>query len=70
MSQWIIVGRRMVIDLENAGEQYQMLGYLHRTELQMKCPVCRRVTSCDASIAYKFCPHCGEWLETEYTGMK
>ena len=64
MSKWEIVGKQMVINLENAREQYKDLGYPHRTILKMRCPLCRKITLCDESILYEFCPHCGEKLDT------
>lgn len=64
MSKWEITGKQMIINLENAREQYKELGYPHRTELKMRCPLCNKITFCDSSILYEFCPHCGEQLET------
>ena len=39
MSKWEVVGKQMVINLENAREQYKVLGYPHRTVLKMRCPL-------------------------------
>ena len=57
--EWDIIDKSMRIDLENAREQYRVLGYPHRTYLHMQCSKCRKVTMVDSSIAYEFCPHCG-----------
>ena len=64
MSKWEIVGKQMVINLENAREQYKALGYPHRTVLKVLCPLCKKITFYDESILYEFCPHCGEKLDT------
>jgi hypothetical protein len=49
----------MMIDLENAREQYAALGYPHRNVLNLRCPQCRMITMVDETIRYNFCPHCG-----------
>lgn len=70
MSKWEVVGKQMVVNLENAKEQYKVLGYPHRTVLKMRCPLCRKITLCDESILYEFCPHCGEKLDTRFLTSK
>lgn len=57
--KWEKVGEQMLINLENAREQYAELGYPHRKILNLRCSSCRKVTMVDSSIAYDFCPHCG-----------
>lgn len=57
--EWEKVGEQMLINLENAREQYAELGYPHRKILNLRCSSCRKVTMVDSSIAYDFCPHCG-----------
>ena len=53
------VGSTMMINLENAREQYKVLGYPHRIELRLRCSNCNKITFVDASINYDFCPNCG-----------
>jgi len=57
--KWIEAGKQMIVNLENAREQYAALGYPHRNELKLQCSCCRKITMVDESIAYNFCPHCG-----------
>lgn len=57
--QWLYGEERKFIDLENAVEQYKVLGYPHRPYVNMSCSVCRKITICDKTIRYDFCPHCG-----------
>ncbi len=64
-SKWTNVGKSMIINLENAEEQYKVLGYLHRTILQLRCEHCRKITMVDSSIVYDFCPHCGARMDNE-----
>ena len=52
-------GKQMIVNLENAREQYAVLGYPHRNELKLQCSCCRKITMVDETIAYNFCPHCG-----------
>ena len=59
VGEWEDAGKQMVINLENAREQYSALGYPHRTELKRRCSLCRKITLVDASIEYRYCPHCG-----------
>lgn len=59
VGEWEDAGKQMLINLENAREQYSVLGYPHRTESKRRCSVCRKITLVDASIEYKYCPHCG-----------
>lgn len=59
VGKWEDAGKQMLINLENAREQYSVLGYPHRTELKRRCSVCRKITLVDSSIEYKYCPHCG-----------
>lgn len=63
---WEIVGKLMMLNLENSKEQYSALGYTHRTELALRCPYCRIITFVDSNIRYDFCPHCGESCENVY----
>lgn len=65
MNRWINVGKQMVINLENAREQYRALGYPHRIILKQQCSICRKVTLVDDSISYNFCPHCGAKMEAD-----
>lgn len=57
--KWVLDGVQMIINLENAREQYKELGYPHRNELRMRCSNCKKITMVDASIRYEYCPHCG-----------
>lgn len=57
--KWIIRGKQMVLNLENAREQYSALGYPHRNIQQLQCSECRKITLVDESILYEYCPHCG-----------
>lgn len=57
--EWIIRGKQMVLNLENAREQYSALGYTHRNIQQLQCSECRKITLVDESILYEYCPHCG-----------
>lgn len=67
--KWEKVGEQMLINLENAREQYAELGYPHRKILNLRCSSCRKVTMVDSSIAYDFCPHCGaDMREAETDG--
>ena len=61
--EWINAGKQMVINLENAREQYKELGYPHRNILKLQCPFCRKITLVDESIRYNYCPHCGARIE-------
>lgn len=63
MAHFEKVGKQMVVNLENAREQYAELGYPHRNILKLQCDHCRKITMVDASIMYKYCPHCGEKME-------
>lgn len=63
MGKWKVIGKQMIINLENAREQYSALGYPHRIILKMQCQNCRLITYCDSSIEYDFCPHCGEKMD-------
>ena len=63
--KWEKVGEQMLINLENAREQYAALGYPHRKILILRCSSCRKVTMVDSSIAYDFCPHCGADMREE-----
>lgn len=65
VGKWEDAGKQMLINLENAREQYSVLGYPHRTELKRRCSVCRKITLVDASIEYKYCPHCGAKMKGE-----
>ncbi len=62
-NRWEKVGENMIINLENAREQYKELGYPHRIELLLRCDSCRKITIVDSSIAYRFCPHCGKEMQ-------
>ncbi len=64
-SKWTNVGKTMIINLENAMEQYKVFGYPHRIELRLRCENCRKITMVDSSIAYNFCPHCGAKMDSE-----
>ena len=66
--KWEKVGEQMLINLENAREQYAELGYPHRKILNLRCSSCRKVTMVDSSIAYDFCPHCGANMREERDG--
>ena len=63
--EWIVFNKQMLINLENAREQYKELGYPHRTELGLQCSNCRKVTYVDSGIKYEFCPHCGAKMEVQ-----
>ena len=63
--RWIRDGEQMIINLENAREQYAVLGYPHRKYLKLECSVCKMLTLVDSSIKYEFCPHCGARMEGE-----
>lgn len=64
--RWIILGERKMIALDGGAErQYKELGYPHRNVLSMSCSECRMTTMVDASIAYKYCPHCGAEMEQD-----
>ena len=54
MSKWEVVGKQMVINLENAREQYKVLGYPHRTVLKMRCPLCRKITLAKKAFCMNF----------------
>lgn len=60
--EWIDCGKQMIINLENAREQYSVLGYPHRNELRLQCSSCGKITLVDESIVYEFCPHCGAMM--------
>lgn len=55
--------KRKAIFLDNADEQYKVLGYPHRNILQLRCSNCELITSVDESILYHFCPHCGAKID-------
>lgn len=57
--KWIKQGKQMIINLENAREQYAALGYPHRNEYRLQCSVCGKITMVDGGIVYEYCPHCG-----------
>ena len=57
--EWIKQGKQMIINLENAREQYAALGYPHRNEYRLQCSVCGKITMVDGGIVYEYCPHCG-----------
>lgn len=57
--KWFKNGEHMIINLNNAKEQYENLGYLHRIEEALQCSECRKLTFVDDTIGYNFCPHCG-----------
>ena len=57
--KWIKQGKQMIINLENAREQYAALGYPHRNEYRLQCSLCRKITMVDGGIVYEYCPHCG-----------
>ena len=57
--KWIMQGKQMIVNLENAREQYAALGYPHRNEYRLQCSLCRKITMVDGGIVYKYCPHCG-----------
>lgn len=61
--RWINDGKQMLINLENAYEQYRALGYPHRIILKERCSECKKITLVDRSIYYSFCPHCGAKME-------
>lgn len=61
--KWIPDGKQMIINLENAREQYKELGYPHRNILRLQCSECRKLTLVDESIRYDYCPNCGARLE-------
>ncbi len=63
--RWEKVGEQMLINLENAREQYAALGYPHRKIFNLRCSSCRMVTMVDSSIAYDYCPHCGADMRGE-----
>lgn len=63
--EWVVFNKQMLINLENAREQYKELGYPHRTELGLQCSNCRKVTYVDSGIKYEFCPHCGAKMEVQ-----
>lgn len=63
--KWIHHGKFMVINLENAREQYSVLGYPHRNIEREECSVCGKYTMKDDSIRYDYCPHCGAKMEAE-----
>ena len=57
--KWIDKGEMMVVNLENARQQYKELGYPHRNISRLECSECGKLTLVDSSIGYEFCPHCG-----------
>ena len=63
MGKWIKKGKQMHINLENALEQYRVLGYPHRNILELQCDTCNMLTMVDSTIKYEFCPHCGEPMD-------
>lgn len=63
MAKWIKEKERIFIDLENAREQYTILGYPHRKMLNMMCEKCRMITVMDSGYIYEYCPHCGSKME-------
>lgn len=63
--KWEERGKDMYINLENAREQYKVLGYPHRYGVKLQCSACNMITIVDESIAYKFCPHCGADMRGE-----
>ena len=63
--KWRYIGRFPVVNLSNAKEQYEELGFFHRWIESYQCPKCNKVTLVDDSIAYSYCPICGERLDYE-----
>ena len=64
--KWKTEGQQMVINLENAREQYSVLGYPHRTILKLRCSNCNKIVFMDKSLQeYNYCPWCGEKREDE-----
>lgn len=59
VGKWEKRGKQMIINLENAREQYAELGYPHRNQMKLQCSECRMLTMVDSSIGYDYCPHCG-----------
>ena len=56
---WIYKDESLIVNLNNAKEQFDALGQVHRTELRLQCSVCHKITMVDSSIKYEYCPHCG-----------
>ena len=66
MNKWETVGKQMVVNLENAREQYSVLGYPHRNLLMLRCVNCNKIVFVDSGISkYNFCPWCGDMKEGE-----
>lgn len=57
---------RTIIWLDNALEQFDATGELHRRILTYQCSECRMIVGIDSSCPpYRFCPHCGRKMEGE-----
>lgn len=63
--KWEHVGSRKVIVLEDALDQFNAFGTVHRNYEVLRCPKCNKRTIVDSDILYEYCPHCGAKIESE-----
>ena len=65
MSNWIEDGSFKYKHGGSGHEARLLFGTEWRTMLRLKCPECGMTTLVDDTIAYSYCPHCGERLGYE-----
>lgn len=64
-SKWVCVEEYPVINLKFADVMLKELGHCETMFVKMWCDRCHKVTMVDASIFYRFCPHCGAEKEND-----